>query len=217
MGSTRLARPRSQLDSPMARPSRPLPSSAASAVRRTATCTPRRSLWRHKADEANSPSDLDKNRGIPGNWPTAPSCGRRRPGGSIAPPPAGWSYSRRCDRRVAHPNRASATGPGRRRCGLPAPAARFAISGRSTPRPGVSIERANRRSPTASGVTTCASMLILFKGTEPSTSPWCTGGTSRLRGGERPTRTRRTPTRLDTTTATTTPTRRGATVLAEQR
>ena len=35
--------------------------------------------------------------------------------------------------------------------------------------------------------------------------------------GERPTRTRRTPTRLDTTTATTTPTRRGATVLAEQR
>jgi hypothetical protein len=25
-------------------------------------------------------------------------------------------------------------------------------------------------------------MLILFKGTEPSTSPWCTGGTSRLRG-----------------------------------
>ncbi len=25
-------------------------------------------------------------------------------------------------------------------------------------------------------------MLILFKGTEPSTSPWCTGDTSRLRG-----------------------------------
>ena len=113
-----------------------------------------------------------------GNCPTAPSSGPRQPGGPIAPRPAGRSCSRRCDRRVAHPNPASAVGPERRRCGLPAPAARLEISGQSTPRRSASIERASRRSAIASGETTCARCSSSSRAPSPVPVPGARGSTT---------------------------------------
>jgi len=84
-------------------------------------------------------------------------------------------------------------------------AAGFAINARSTPKPGVSTAHAHKKSPTATGATTCAKCSSCSKA--PNRAP------ALVHLGQRPTRTRTTPTRLETTTPTTTPTRRRATLL----
>ena len=71
-------------------------------------------------------------------------------------------------------------------------AASFAINARSTPKPGVSTAHAHKKSPTATGATTCAKCSSCSKA--PNRAP------ALVHLGQRPTRTRTTPTRLETTT-----------------
>ena len=71
-------------------------------------------------------------------------------------------------------------------------AAGFAINARSTPKPGVSTAHAHKKSPTATGATTCAKCSSCSKA--PNRAP------ALVHLGQRPTRTRTTPTRLETTT-----------------
>ena len=112
-------------------------------------------------------------------WPHWPpqivviSPAQSRPGGSIAPAPTATTCSRSCGPHVGRPHRAGAATPKTKPSGLPTPAAGFAINARSTPKPGVSTAHANKKSPTAHWRNHLRKMLILFKGAQPSTSPWC--------------------------------------------
>ena len=71
-------------------------------------------------------------------------------------------------------------------------AAGFAINARSTPKPGVSTAHAHKKSPTATGATTCAKCSSCSKA--PNRAP------ALVHLGQRPIRTRTTATRLETTT-----------------